>query len=102
MAESPLERAKRETPDGCVRFWSVTNYGGGPGVQKWDYNPKSGYQDAPPGIHDHALSFYSKVHRPVHAVNWFGEGQKETRVIRGGDHRWDWDFGEKLDACQPD
>jgi hypothetical protein len=97
MAENPVDKAKRETPDGTVRFWGNTNYGG----PHWDYTPSSGYQDAPPGIHDHALSFYSKVHDAVHAVNWFGEGQKETRVIRRGDHRWNWDFGEKLDAVQP-
>jgi hypothetical protein len=94
---SPVDKARHDTPDGCVRFWDASNYAG----RHWDYNPASGYKDVPVEMHDHAHSFYSKAHRAVHAVNWFGEGHKETRVIHHGDHRWNWDFGEKLDAVQP-
>jgi hypothetical protein len=71
MGEEPVDKAKRETPDGCVRFWGSTNFGG-QGVPHWDYNPDSGYKDVPSDMHDHAYSFYSKLHRNVNAINWRG------------------------------
>ncbi|MGQ0778052.1 MAG: hypothetical protein ACT4NY_27180 [Pseudonocardiales bacterium] len=92
-----INEAQRETPDGHVRFWAGANWEG----DAWNYNPRSGYQDVPPYILNHAYSFYSKLHVNVDAVDWRNKPSKEVRIIRPGDYRRNWDFGRRLDAVGP-
>lgn len=88
--------ARNETPDGSVRFWAETNWEG----KSWNYNPENGYQDVPAHIHDHASSFYSRLHVEVDAVNWSAD-VKEVKIIRPNQYEPDWEFGRRLDAVGP-
>lgn len=92
-----IDAARKATPDGCVRFWTGTNWNG----RSWDYDPRDGYQDVPTYLVNRAYSFYSKLHVNVDAVDWKDKPTKISRIIRPGDHRRDWDFGRGLDALGP-